>query len=457
MISVKKDSITLLNEANERESSGDTLGAISLCELALDGSELPDHYFTLARNCYSEASVNGAETLAWKALFAAIDGIECRMKIKGEVDGEFAIGIVRWVLEHFSDWYRLDISGVRAQSRVMDIKNGFQKGTSIRAMFNDVESKLEIDSSLLTINKLFKQSPLIIRPGRSRSGVDRELSYTFASIFSSVEDANAGEYINGLGLPVPGDYENQTYNNYLLTASKVEMQRIKARGRGVPSIMLTCLPKSASEFLCSTLSDILGAPIVRGTVGAPSHGVLVKDWMLEITQGGCVPHDHFSAREENLSVLRNCGINDIFVLVRDPRAAAFSLINMKKDWGLLESWEAMYPDLKSGFERFEEEVRSLSKWIELWINTKERGVNVKFITFSELTSQPETVLANILNLSSAAQFIPNISKVLTKRAQPSNFRRGDDAAWRDGLSQIDVDKIWAALPLSVRNLLNLKK
>jgi hypothetical protein len=117
----------------------------------------------------------------------------------------------------------------------------------------------------------------------------------------------------------------------------------------------------------------------------------------------------------------------------------------------------MYPDLKSGFERFEEEVRSLSKWIELWINTKERGVNVKFITFSELTSQPETVLANILNLSSAAQFIPNISKVLTKRAQPSNFRRGDDAAWRDGLSQIDVDKIWAALPLSVRNLLNLKK
>lgn len=450
-----KDMIALLVEANERESAGDSLGAIALCEQALDGTELPDHYFTLARNYFSLAH-QGNEIYAWKALLAAVEGIDRRAKEQGQSDAEFAVGIMRWVLDHFADWHRLDVTSSHLHASLMDEQKGLEPGTTMDSIFYDFQQRLETNDPMILANRLYREAPLIVRPGRTRSGIERESRYALANQFSQVQDSDVGQYLDGMGLPVPGDFNYQTYEKYLFTASRVELMRLQARVRGIPAIMLTCLPKSASEFLSYTIADVLEAPVVRGTIGGPMRGVLVEEWVKEIVRGGCVLHDHFFGRKENIAVLQECGVEKLYVLVRDPRAVLFSMHNMGDELGIYEANVDLFPELNSRLNYFSRDVQILSQWIESWIAARENGLGVQFITFNELVTSPMETMTNVLERSGASGYIEKLSETLTKKGKGNNFRRGDDDAWRAHIPDCTAAEAWANIAPSVRSLLGLK-
>lgn len=450
----KKDPLAMLINANNLESNGDYRGAIELCSSALGDGELPDHFLTLARNYYNLAC-NGDERYGWRALFAALEGIDQKCKSSGMKDVEYAIGIIRWVLDHFSDWHRFDVTASHTRAKLADEDCGLPESATMMSMLEGYLSMSGADEPMIIANRLYQESPLIIRPGRLSDGVERECRFALATQFSQVPGIDIRDQARFDDYPVPAAYNFQTYDKYLLTSANQEIIRLRARGRNIPSIIVTCLPKSASEFLCYTLADVLGAAIVRVTIGDPFRGLILDEWVSEITRGGAVLHDHFSARFENIKTLRQCNVGNIYVLIRDPRAVAFSLRNMGEELGVAQDHADQMPGLNKPFRSFPLTVGMLAQWIDGWAALQSPGFTVQFIKFSDLVANPSSVMGSILEECGASQYLPALSSVLANRGKGSNFRKGDDNAWRSSVPCEVAADAWLRIPSSVRALLNL--
>jgi len=447
------EKIARLTRANELEVQGEFRGAISACEAALDGSELPDHFFTLARNYFNLAH-RGDETFAWRAAFAAIEGIDRRAKEEGRADAQFAVGIVKWVLDHFADWHRQDVPLSYRLGWEIDERRRQEVDSFMRTRYEEYGRMLRSADPMATANRLYRFSPFIVRQGREAPGIEHEARFAMANQFSQLRGVNAAEFIDGLDLPVPGGFNFQSYDRYLLTASRMELERVQARARAVPAIVIASMPKSGSEFLCYSIAETMGAPIARASIGDPLLGVIVESWMREIARGGCVLHDHFSGRPENLAALRACGMEEIHVLVRDPRAVAFSLRNMELELGAaVESQEETPADF---FENFGNTVRVISRWLESWLDAGDHGVKVQLVRFRDLVERPFDVMSAILARSGATGFEEKLGETLAKRGRGSNFRKGDDNAWRRDAPPLAALQAWRGMGPRVQEMLGLE-
>ena len=452
--------IARLTQANELEVEGDFKGAIAACEAALDGSELPDHYFTLARNYFNLAH-RGDETFAWRAAFAALEGLDRRARQEGRGDAEYAVGIVKWVLDHFADWHRQDVPYSYRLGWQIDERRHQEVDTFMRTRLEEYARGLRDDDPASLANRLYRFSPFIVRQGREAAGIEREARFAVASQFSQLARADAAQLVDGLDLPVPGGFNFQSYDRYLLTASRAELARLQARARGVPAIVVASMPKSGSEFLCYSIAETMGAPIARASIGDPLLGVIVESWMREIARGGCVLHDHFSGRPENVAALRACGIGEIHVLVRDPRAVAFSLINMELELGTAAETSAAPGEARAArpdpFANFGNSVRVVSRWLESWIDAGESGIEVRLVRFRDLVERPFEVIGGVLARCGATGFEEKLAETLARRGKGSNFRKGDDNAWRSEASPFAALQGWNAIGPRVRELLGLQR
>lgn len=443
------DSIDNLTRANEFESQKDFLAAAALCEASLDGSELPDHYFTLARN-YFNLACSGNEIYAWKALVAALEGVKRRLQEQGQADAEYAVDITRWVLDYFSDWHRNDVLSSYREAHKKDGERGVAPDTTMRSRYAQYAALVHAANPVDVADNLLREAPPVMRHGRSQESVGRELRFLLGNYFSQLPNCGVAELLSDIDFPLPGDYDCQQYDKFLFTASKAELHRLQARARGVPTIFLSCMPKAASEFLCSTLGDTLNAPIVRITMGDPVRGIVNVQWIAKAVGGGCVLHDHFNARPENLRTIWDGGVRKVSVLVRDPRAVAWSLRNMAiefGDKGINAEHTGEFPIVTLSF----------SQWIQTWIIAAANGLDVEFIRFKDLVSSPDKVMGKILDRFDGQAFHQRLLDVLATRGKGNNFRQGNDNAWREHVSAQTADLAWANIPHDVRELLDLRQ
>jgi hypothetical protein len=76
-----------------------------------------------------------------------------------------------------------------------------------------------------------------------------------------------------------------------------------------------------------TLARALDVPVLHISAGSFPNHFLVPSWLDMFLEGGAITQDHFAANDFNLGVLQGRGSRDIFVLIRDPRAAARSQVH----------------------------------------------------------------------------------------------------------------------------------
>jgi len=431
--------VELLARIGNLEEAKQHQEAIDLCESAIssaDGNEPPEVHLALARNAFSLAA-SGNETFAWPALFASLDGIEKRHAEQGDL--VHAVGICRWVLDLFSDPHRLDVLAFTERAATHN-----PNSDELAAMYARGDYVRVCDS-------LLAAAPTIIRLGRTSGGVAREAAYLMATLHTMIDGSKVAKFLSTADFPLSGDFNGQPYDHYLLTAAQIHRQR--RRVHGVPSILFAALPKSASEFLSYTLSEVLGTPVVRVTIGDPIRGTVYAEWLVNAAQGGCVLHDHFAATAMNLAALRAARVERLAVLVRDPRAAFWSGAVMKAEHDRAPPPTQDEATICTGVKLF-------ADWIASWVQAHKAGFAVEFIRFRELTADPETVMGNLLDASGASAFRPRLQEVLRERAArpkiSSNFRKGDDDAWRTHISPDLHAAIWELIPVEVRELLDLK-
>jgi hypothetical protein len=169
-------------------------------------------------------------------------------------------------------------------------------------------------------------------------------------------------------------------------------------------------------------------------------------------EGGAITQDHFAANAFNLGVLRKRAPLDIFVLARDPRAAARSQVHFlaRDESGLDQSLS----------ERIAHECTAhFIPWLQDWIacaNRPDLPLRVHWLTYREVCASPAAVLRRISRVLSDRH--PAMRPYLACQALDEvrvHFETGNDTAWRDEVDAKTRAQLWASCTPEIRALLDL--
>lgn len=210
-----------------------------------------------------------------------------------------------------------------------------------------------------------------------------------------------------------------------------------AVAKGRPGAAIVSLVRSASASLTNTIASSFEIPIFKMSVGNAMQSVVVPGWAAQLARGGAVTHEHFRAIPINLEALRKAGVRALWVQVRDPRDAAFSLVQMRAAQPLVR---------QPSSAAFVDDCRTLANWIDEWIAAREKsGIDISFITFANVCGDLARTMTRIFRGQQPNRFI----------TQTVNFRHGTGGEWR-ALDAVSRQRAWDAIPAGVKNLLGLE-
>jgi hypothetical protein len=250
---------------------------------------------------------------------------------------------------------------------------------------------------------------------------------------------------------LPADGGNFLFSEHVDRSLRLHQRREAARERGLPTFMIAAMPRAASASLTQTLAQSLAMPLLRISLGAFPHYALAPSWLNAVSPGGAVLHDHFGATPENLAVLRAAGVREVFVLVRDPRAAAASYVKWIDSTGVGPVGESPEALALSAFQH------GYLPWLQAWIAASNRSdLHVRWIHSRQVSRDFAGVWRDLL--SAHAPLYPALTPFLDVAPAPvrANFVQGDDDRWRTLVGESTRQDMWAALSPAAIELLELE-
>jgi hypothetical protein len=251
-------------------------------------------------------------------------------------------------------------------------------------------------------------------------------------------------------LPTTGD--DLMFTEQTEQSLRLQEHQLAAAARRMPSILIASLPRSGSVSLTQTLAAALDAPVMRISTGHFPEYVLIPSWLNSFSPGGAIAHDHLGATPFNLQVLKDAGWRDVFVLVRDPRAAAASLVQLERS----------NLERSSATENLESRVIEVAltcciPWVHGWL-AAQTGTELRlhWITYLESTRDMAGTVRRIFGILRAGY--PALDELLEAPIQEmtGNFVRGDDEAWRSMVGAAGQRRLWEAISPEAVELLGLK-
>jgi hypothetical protein len=289
---------------------------------------------------------------------------------------------------------------------------------------------------------------LNVRLERDESYYGEVLHYHLGLLYAHVGDPERAAHHFEQSKTYPSDGGNAVFADHQRDSVALRRQQQAAAARGIPSIVLASLPRSASASLTQTIARFFDMPSMRVSSGRFPDFHIVPRWLNAFTPGGAILHDHFGAVPFNLQALRDGNVREVFVRVRDPRPAACSHVRLSDG-----------KHATRGRSEFEERAISLYAntfipWLTRWIavaTDAQAGVEVRWL----LQAQAEIGAAARAIAAHLAPRHPALERYSEMPEITANFVSGDDQAWRKAISQEGQNRMWAVTPDSVRHLLGL--
>jgi hypothetical protein len=229
-------------------------------------------------------------------------------------------------------------------------------------------------------------------------------------------------------------------------------RQLAAMKRGLPPILIACMPRSASATLTYTLARALDIPVLQISAGSFPNRFLVPSWLNMFLEGGAITQDHFAANDFNLGVLQGRDPRDIFVLIRDPRAAARSQVHH-----LARGCDGGGEPLARRIER--QCIENFLPWLQAWIdcaNNKKLPFRIHWITYGEVCRDPGAVLRKIAGVLGADnKAIAAFVRAHALREERMHFVDGHDDAWRREVDSSSRDLLWQACTAEMKAMLDL--
>jgi hypothetical protein len=292
---------------------------------------------------------------------------------------------------------------------------------------------------------------LNVRLERDEAYCGEALHYHLGLLYAHVGDAERAARHFEESKTYPSDGGNAVFADHQHDSGELRRQQQAAAVRGIPSIILAALPRSASASLTQTIARSLDMPIMRVSCGRFPDFSIVPRWLNAFTPGGAILHDHFGASPFNLATLRGGNVREVFVRARDPRPAAASHVRLS------DSKHATV-----GRENFEGRVISLYEeafvpWLMRWIAVAvdpAADVQVRWLL------QPQAAIGAAAHeiIARLAAHYPTLERYseTPMREIKANFVIGDEEAWRTTISAAGQERLWHATPDAVRELLALR-
>jgi hypothetical protein len=256
-----------------------------------------------------------------------------------------------------------------------------------------------------------------------------------------------------LSCSMPTGDDDELFSDHVNIARVLRLRQTAAVKRGIPPILIACMPRSASATLTHTLGRALGCPVMHLSAGRFPDYFLVPSWLDMFREGGAITQDHFAANEFNLGVLRDRGPLDLFVLARDPRAAARSQVHFL-------ARDESEPD-QSLSERITHECMAhFIPWLQSWIDCARRPdppLRIHWLTYREVCASPAAVLRRVSGVLSDRH--PAMRAYLACQSLEEvrvHFETGNDTAWRGEVDTKTRERLWAACTPDIRSLLDLE-
>lgn len=264
-------------------------------------------------------------------------------------------------------------------------------------------------------------------------------------------------YTERLGFDAPPDGTDFLPHDLRQGTRLARYQQDAALGRGAPGAVIVSLQKSASAFLSTALATIFEIPVLKIALGEGPRALVVRKWADQIARGGAVTHEHFQACKENIDTLRQSKIDSIWLQVRDPRDAAFSLMRMAE----VAASNGVNPNMPGGDEanQFEVTCRRLGCWLGGWLAAAEchfPDLAIKVITYSEVTKDFKGVFYRLFGQQMTDSADSRIKEVLRPNSLRPNFRNGNGEEWRSRYRSRVAETVWTDLPDNVKSFLCLE-
>ena len=277
------------------------------------------------------------------------------------------------------------------------------------------------------------------------------LDYHLGLLYAHIGEPEKAAYHFDRSGTLPSDGGDRAFSDH--QRASLELRRLQdlAKQRGIPSLLISSMPRSASASLTQTLAAMLDAPLMRVSCGQIPSYYLVPRWLNCFAPGGAVLHDHFGAVPFNLKTLRESGRRQVFVRVRDPRPATASMANLlNRRFGVPDHID------------YESQVVALCEqyfipWIADWLAAAEEpGTALKI----HWLAKPPSAMAEMARevLTALAPEYPALEQYLATDVAEvrANYVTGDQEAWRKGISKAGQERLWHAIPQNVKEFLALR-
>jgi hypothetical protein len=256
-----------------------------------------------------------------------------------------------------------------------------------------------------------------------------------------------------LSRTMPTGEDDQLFSDHVNLSHVLRAQQIAAIERGIPPILIACMPRSGSATLTHTMGRALGVPVLHLSAGQFPNYFLVPSWVDMFAEGGAITQDHFGASDFNIGVLRARSPRHIFVLVRDPRAAARSQAHyLARDQ--IHSVDPLSLRIESLC------VGQFIPWLQAWIDcarNPDLPFRIHWLTFREVCDDPAAVLRGISDaLAREHLAMAPFADCRTIEEVRVHFVQGDDDAWRGEVDDETRERLWAACTPEIKSLLQLK-
>ena len=218
-----------------------------------------------------------------------------------------------------------------------------------------------------------------------------------------------------------------------------------AIARGVPAFAIVSMPRAASAAFTQTLAAQTNAPTMRISLGKFPHFIIAPSWARRFMRGGAVLHDHFGATAFNLAALRECGIERVHIIVRDPHSAAASGVRRSGHPLTEGALATMFTN-------------KFIPWLEGWVQAEaDKRLSIRWIRtmdFTKSSTALSAALCNIIDSSGGpSDLLPGARSAVLSEA---NRLVGDDDAWRAIASPNLQQQMWSQIPRVVKDRLELK-
>jgi hypothetical protein len=230
-------------------------------------------------------------------------------------------------------------------------------------------------------------------------------------------------------------------------------RQLAAIKRGLPPVLMACMPRSASATLAYTLARAVDIPVMHISAGNFPDRYLVPSWLNMFLEGGAITQDHFAASDFNLGVLQGRGPRDIFVLIRDPRAAARSQVHH-----LARGRDGGGEPLARRIER--QCTENFMPWLQAWINCANDDklpLRIHWLTYREVCQDSGAILRKISGILGADnKAIAAFAHSHSLEEERMHFVDGNDQAWQREVSSANRDRLWQACTPEMKSMLDLR-